>query len=208
MDKKSQVKQVWEARRTLRRPRGRPMKTWDDEIAAIIDRRGVTKEQAKKLASNKKNCVNFFGFGQTKKKASTSTAPNQQLIQQQPSQGTVVMCGALSKRRGSDRSLSGSAHELAISGVKDTKVPHSHSQSNLSDIPYRGDLACITKLPVVAAATSANQVQSNVSPKQNYIQDDGIKVGDATLDRVKKLVYLGSNINESWDPTAEIKSQI
>ncbi|XP_050501457.1 regulator of G-protein signaling 9 isoform X1 [Diabrotica virgifera virgifera] len=106
----------------------------------------------------------FFGFGQTKKKASTSTAPNQQLIQQQPSQGTVVMCGALSKRRGSDRSLSGSAHELAISGVKDTKVPHSHSQSNLSDIPYRGDLACITKLPVVAAATSANQAQSNVSP--------------------------------------------
>ncbi|XP_057656711.1 uncharacterized protein LOC130894131 isoform X1 [Diorhabda carinulata] len=101
----------------------------------------------------------FFGFGQTKKKASTSTAPNQQLIQQQPSQGTVVMCGALSKRRGSDRSLSGSAHELAISGVKDTKVPHSHSQSNLSDIPYRGDLACIAKLPVVAA----NQINTNVS---------------------------------------------
>ncbi|KAJ8937020.1 hypothetical protein NQ314_012102 [Rhamnusium bicolor] len=79
----------------------------------------------------------FFGFGQTKKKASTSTAPNQQLLQQQASQGTVVMCGALTKRRGSDRSLSGSAHELAVSGVKDSKVPHSHSQSNLSDIPYR-----------------------------------------------------------------------
>ncbi|CAG9839414.1 unnamed protein product [Diabrotica balteata] len=38
--------------------------------------------------------------------------------------------------------------------------------------------------------------------------DDGIKVGDTTLDRVKKLVYLGSTINESWDPTAEIKSRI
>lgn len=47
--------------------------------------------------------------------------------------------GNLSRRRGSDRSLSGSAHELAVSAcVKDgTKVPHSHSQSNLSDIPYR-----------------------------------------------------------------------
>lgn len=64
-------------------------------------------------------------------------APNQQqLLQQHSSQGTVL-CGGLSKRRGSDRSLSGSAHELAISGVKETKVPHSHSQSNLSDIPYR-----------------------------------------------------------------------
>ncbi|KAJ8913835.1 hypothetical protein NQ315_003744 [Exocentrus adspersus] len=93
----------------------------------------------------------FFGFGQTKKKASTSTAPNQQLLQQQASQGTVVMCGALSKRRGSDRSLSGSAHELAVSGVKDPKVPHSHSQSNLSDIPYRGDLACIQKAPAATA---------------------------------------------------------
>ncbi|CAG9833474.1 unnamed protein product [Diabrotica balteata] len=39
-------------------------------------------------------------------------------------------------------------------------------------------------------------------------RDDGIKVGDVTLDRVEKLVYLGSNINESRDPTAEIKSQI
>ena len=46
---------------------------------------------------------------------------------------------SLARRRGSDRSLTGSAHELAILGVnKDpTKVPHSHSQSNLSEIPYR-----------------------------------------------------------------------
>lgn len=45
------------------------------------------------------------------------------------------------RRRGSDRSLSGSAHELAVSGVRDKElsraVSHSHSQSNLSDIPYR-----------------------------------------------------------------------
>lgn len=46
---------------------------------------------------------------------------------------------SLTRRRGSDRSLSGSAHELAVCGVnKDpTKVVHSHSQSNLSEIPYR-----------------------------------------------------------------------
>ena len=45
------------------------------------------------------------------------------------------------RRRGSDRSLSGSAHELAICGVRETtitpRVAHSHSQSNLTDIPYR-----------------------------------------------------------------------
>lgn len=48
--------------------------------------------------------------------------------------------GNLARRRGSDRSLTGSAHELAVIGVnKDagSKVPHSHSQSNLSEIPFR-----------------------------------------------------------------------
>ncbi|KAI4462239.1 G-protein gamma-like [Holotrichia oblita] len=78
----------------------------------------------------------FFTFGQTKKK-STQAAPATSGLQQHMPQGGVVTCGALSKRRGSDRSLSGSAHELAISGVRETRVAHSHSQSNLSDIPYR-----------------------------------------------------------------------
>lgn len=56
----------------------------------------------------------------------------------QPSASGAGIVNSLTKRRGSDRSLSGSAHELAVCGVKDsTKVPHSHSQSNLSDIPYR-----------------------------------------------------------------------
>ncbi|XP_052872881.1 uncharacterized protein LOC128278237 [Anopheles cruzii] len=81
----------------------------------------------------------FFGFGGgAKKKGSTSTAPNASTLLTQPSSGPSGTVNSLSKRRGSDRSLSGSAHELAISGVKDcTKVPHSHSQSNLSEIPYR-----------------------------------------------------------------------
>ncbi|XP_023714434.1 uncharacterized protein LOC111868217 isoform X2 [Cryptotermes secundus] len=84
----------------------------------------------------------FFGFGgPTKKKTSTSNAPNpssllqQQVVTSLQQQGF----GALGKRRGSDRSLSGSVHELTMSGVKDmsNRVTHSHSQSNLSDIPYR-----------------------------------------------------------------------
>nr|XP_029717693.1 LOW QUALITY PROTEIN: uncharacterized protein LOC115260679 [Aedes albopictus] len=88
----------------------------------------------------------FFGFGGgAKKKGSTATAPNPSLLSQPTSQATGTV-NSLSRRRGSDRSLSGSAHELAVCGVKDsTKVPHSHSQSNLSDIPYsvsiyRGDM--------------------------------------------------------------------
>ncbi|KAK0174821.1 hypothetical protein PV327_010548 [Microctonus hyperodae] len=77
----------------------------------------------------------FFGFGgPTKKKATaiTSIAPGNLQHQGNISSG---------RRRGSDRSLSGSAHELAVCGVRDvsssTRVPHSHSQSNLTDIPYR-----------------------------------------------------------------------
>ncbi|XP_058444021.1 uncharacterized protein LOC131425831 [Malaya genurostris] len=88
----------------------------------------------------------FFGFGGgAKKKGSTTATPNPSLLTQPSGQGTGIV-NSLSKRRGSDRSLSGSAHELAVCGVKDnTKVPHSHSQSNLSDIPYsvsiyRGDM--------------------------------------------------------------------
>ncbi|XP_019762255.2 regulator of G-protein signaling 11 isoform X1 [Dendroctonus ponderosae] len=86
----------------------------------------------------------FFGFGPAKKKASVPAQTNPV----QPSQITGCV-GALSKRRGSDRSLTGSAHEISHFGVssstqtsviRDTKVSHSHSQTNLSDIPYRGDL--------------------------------------------------------------------
>ncbi|XP_043258335.1 uncharacterized protein LOC122400767 isoform X1 [Colletes gigas] len=78
----------------------------------------------------------FFVFGgQAKKKVSTSTTTPSTLQQH----GVGSISGG--KRRGSDRSLSGSAHELAVCGVRDTasapRVPHSHSQSNLTDIPYR-----------------------------------------------------------------------
>lgn len=99
----------------------------------------------------------FFGFGPPKKKTSTSSAPNPSaLLQQQATQGSGGGGGgggstALTKRRGSDRSLSGSAHELAVSGVnRDNRVPHSHSQSNLSDIPYR------VKKPSIAVTAGAS----------------------------------------------------
>lgn len=105
----------------------------------------------------------FFGFGgAAKKKSSTTAPPNMALLSQVPSlrpphlqfhnlisaicvhlqtPSTSIgnAAGNLARRRGSDRSLTGSAHELAVCGVKDAsnKVPHSHSQSNLSEIPYR-----------------------------------------------------------------------
>lgn len=86
----------------------------------------------------------FFGFGGvTKKKVSSSATPytTTTLLGQscgQTSSTNPNPSGSLARRRGSDRSLSGSAHELAVSGIKDTtKVQHSHSQSNLSEIPYR-----------------------------------------------------------------------
>ncbi|PSN41096.1 hypothetical protein C0J52_21836 [Blattella germanica] len=82
----------------------------------------------------------FFGLvGAPKKKTSTTSAPNPSGLLQQQGLSSLQQQSGLGKRRGSDRSLSGSVHELAISGIKDvaSRVSHSHSQSNLSDIPYR-----------------------------------------------------------------------
>ncbi|XP_039313088.1 uncharacterized protein LOC105201693 isoform X2 [Solenopsis invicta] len=86
----------------------------------------------------------FFGFGgQAKKKVSSTSTPTSSTLQHANIGG--------GRRRGSDRSLSGSAHELAVCGVRDVsstpRVPHSHSQSNLTDIPYRGDLPRLVKIP-------------------------------------------------------------
>lgn len=113
----------------------------------------------------------FFGFGVPKKKSSTSAQPatgGGGLLSGITggsggavggfgasggggSSGGAGVVGSLTRRRGSDRSLSGSAHELAVSGKRSAmhgsasrsgdgdagKVSQSHSQSNLSDIAYR-----------------------------------------------------------------------
>lgn len=102
--------------------------------------RFIRSEQFKTLIANAvqpSSKKSFFRFGgAAKKKGSTSQPPNAALLGQASGQGSSVV-GSLRGRRGSDRSLTGSAHELAVSGVKEsTKVPHSHSQSNLNDITY------------------------------------------------------------------------
>ncbi|CAH0748372.1 unnamed protein product [Diatraea saccharalis] len=72
----------------------------------------------------------FFNFGGQVKKKPGSTS------------GSAGP--ALQRRRGSDRSLSGSAHELAVCAAQPPRPPdpppHSHSQSNLADIPFRDPL--------------------------------------------------------------------
>ncbi|XP_078044620.1 regulator of G-protein signaling 7 isoform X2 [Augochlora pura] len=74
----------------------------------------------------------FFTFGgQAKKKSSTSAATPSTLQH-------VAGSTAGGKRRGSDRSLSGSVHDLVRDTTSMPRVQHSHSQSNLTDhIPYR-----------------------------------------------------------------------
>ncbi|EFN68251.1 Regulator of G-protein signaling 7 [Camponotus floridanus] len=85
----------------------------------------------------------FFGFGgQAKKKVSSTSTPTTSTLQHANIGSGGGGGGGGGRRRGSDRSLSGSAHELTVCGVlRDVssapRVPHSHSQSNLTDIPYR-----------------------------------------------------------------------
>uniref|UniRef100_A0A1A9W2X3 RGS domain-containing protein n=1 Tax=Glossina brevipalpis TaxID=37001 RepID=A0A1A9W2X3_9MUSC len=101
--------------------------------------------------AHKKRFFNFGGVGGAKKRMtaalSSQAVPGgneSSKVSASVSSATMIQAppppGSLTRRRGSDRSLSGSAHELAVLGVnKDAtnKVPHSHSQSNLSEMPYR-----------------------------------------------------------------------
>nr|CAH7767968.1 unnamed protein product [Callosobruchus chinensis] len=48
------VKRIWEAKPFGKRRRGRPKKTWDSVIHKILEKRGTTWRDAKKLAQNKK----------------------------------------------------------------------------------------------------------------------------------------------------------
>ncbi|KAJ0180645.1 hypothetical protein K1T71_004049 [Dendrolimus kikuchii] len=79
----------------------------------------------------------FFNFGGQVKKKPGSTSGGS-------GSGSSGAGVALARRRGSDRSLSGSAHELALCAAQPPRPPdppsHSHSQSNLTDIPFRDPL--------------------------------------------------------------------
>ncbi|XP_059617726.1 uncharacterized protein LOC132262452 isoform X2 [Phlebotomus argentipes] len=123
----------------------------------------------------------FFGFGGAgKKKASTAVTPNVGLLTQGSGSGMTNPQSSLGRRRGSDRSLSGSAHELAVSGVKDAsgKVPHSHSQSNLSDIPYRepASLEASAETSAVCPWDSGPSVESSVSVSICPWEEEGASV--------------------------------
>lgn len=47
-----------------------------------------------------------------------------------------------------------------------------------------------------------------VISKAHDIRGNDIGTDGAQLERVHKLVYLGSNINDQWDPSIEIKTRI
>lgn len=111
---------------------------------------------------HKKRFFNFGGVGVKKKVAVNAS----NLASQSHASGTstvsapapVPLPGHLTRRRGSDRSLSGSVHELAVIGIKDagSKVPHSHSQSNLCEIAYRdGAKPAVDKLETTVESASA-----------------------------------------------------
>ncbi|XP_053625397.1 uncharacterized protein LOC128683620 isoform X2 [Plodia interpunctella] len=95
--------------------------------------RFVRSDHFQRLLAEGKNVhqkkAKFFNFGGQVKKKPGSTS------------GSGGSGAALSRRRGSDRSLSGSAHELAVCAAQPPRAPdpppHSHSQSNLADIPFR-----------------------------------------------------------------------
>ncbi|XP_015176154.1 PREDICTED: uncharacterized protein LOC107066231 isoform X3 [Polistes dominula] len=124
--------------------------------------------------------------------------------------------GGGGRRRGSDRSLSGSAHELAVCGVREIsstpRVPHSHSQSNLTDIPYRGDLARLLKTPTRPSPHSiqdAGATEATVRPMDDVCPWDAIpgpstETGPDAVAVVTAAATFGTNpwpdtTQESWE---------
>ncbi|KAL4714550.1 hypothetical protein ACJJTC_006596 [Scirpophaga incertulas] len=114
----------------------------------------------------------FFNFGgQVKKK------PNGR-----PGAGAGAG-GPLQRRRGSDRSLSGSAHELAVCAAQPPRPadppPHSHSQSNLADIPFRDPLDDDAADVVPWESSSREGVYGGVSRRR---QDSAADSGSSSSD--------------------------
>lgn len=59
MEEGRPVKKVWQARPQKARLRGRPRKTWDDDVGNIFNAKGVTWNDAKRMATNKKEWTRF-----------------------------------------------------------------------------------------------------------------------------------------------------
>ncbi|KAJ2952958.1 hypothetical protein O0L34_g7332 [Tuta absoluta] len=124
-----------------------------------------------------------FGGGQVKKKPGSSS-------------GSGAGGGAaLSRRRGSDRSLSGSAHELAVCAAQAPRgsepPPYSHSQSNLCDIP-RDPMDDYTDEAVPWESTSREAVYG-ARRRQDSAADSGSSsselsaVASASAERTRRL---------------------
>ncbi|XP_069365703.1 uncharacterized protein [Maniola hyperantus] len=128
----------------------------------------------------------FFNFGgQVKKKPGSTSGSG-------GSGGGV----ALSRRRGSDRSLSGSAHELAVCAAQPPRAPepppHSHSQSNLCDIPFRDPLDDDTADVLPWESSSRECPYGATRKRQDSTADSGSSSSDVSAavgvsERIKRL---------------------
>ncbi|RVE47974.1 hypothetical protein evm_007382 [Chilo suppressalis] len=124
----------------------------------------------------------FFNFGGQVKKKPGSTS------------GSAGP--ALQRRRGSDRSLSGSAHELAVCAAQPPRPPdpppHSHSQSNLADIPFRDPLDDDTADVLPWESSSREGVSGAIRRRQDSAADSGSSSSDvsaavAVAERTRRL---------------------
>lgn len=57
------VKRIWETKIQGKKMKGRPKKSWESAVKDILQKRGTTWEEAKKLAQNKKEWTKFVYHG-------------------------------------------------------------------------------------------------------------------------------------------------
>lgn len=62
MDETRPVKQIWETKRQGRRSRGRPQRTWDQEMAYILSTRGKTRSEAQIMAKDRGQWRKFINL--------------------------------------------------------------------------------------------------------------------------------------------------
>ncbi|XP_017146516.1 uncharacterized protein LOC108158553 isoform X3 [Drosophila miranda] len=186
--------------------------------------------------SYKKRFFNFGGVSGAKKKMTAALSSQPNLGDAGGSKGSSSAAGgtgsmmqapppgSLARRRGSDRSLTGSAHELAVIGVNKeagSKVPHSHSQSNLSEIPfssdsiYRGDMpqphrhTAIMDVGIYAAYGGNRESSLQALPENP-------KTKSTCLDTLESTTALAGNCSAvcPWDepvailPAAQVKLSV